>query len=257
MARYSAYISRGSLNGQSDGNYWLGAATAKLAVLHGYAVCVTYLKNRDAANAVIDEIKANGGHAIAVAANVSLESDVVNLFKTVDAQLGTVTALVNNAGILEKQIRVENVDAARLSRILAANVIGPFLCAREAVRRMSHKFGGRGGAIVNVSSAASRLGSAGEYVDYAASKGAIDTLTIGLSREVAEEGIRVNAVRPAFIYTDMHASGGEPGRVDRLKASLPMRRGGHPEEVANAIIWLLSDEASYTTGTFIELAGGR
>lgn len=241
----------------TGGSRGIGAATAKLAALHGYAVCVTYLKNRDAANAVIDEIKANGGHAIAVAANVSLESDVVNLFETVDNQLGTVTALVNNAGTLEKQIRVENVDAARLSRILAANVIGPFLCAREAVRRMSHKHGGRGGAIVNVSSAASRLGSAGEYVDYAASKGAIDTLTIGLSREVAEEGIRVNAVRPAFIYTDMHASGGEPGRVDRLKASLPMRRGGHPEEVANAIIWLLSDEASYTTGTFIELAGGK
>jgi len=241
----------------TGGSRGIGAATAKLAALHGYAVCVTYLKNRDAANAVIDEIKANGGHAIAVAANVSLESDVVNLFETVDTQLGTVTALVNNAGILEKQIRVENVDAARLSRILAANVIGPFLCAREAVRRMSHKHGGRGGAIVNVSSAASRLGSAGEYVDYAASKGAIDTLTIGLSREVAEEGIRVNAVRPAFIYTDMHASGGEPGRVDRLKASLPMRRGGYPEEVANAIIWLLSDEASYTTGTFIELAGGK
>jgi NAD(P)-dependent dehydrogenase (short-subunit alcohol dehydrogenase family) len=170
----------------TGGSRGIGAATAKLAALHGYAVCVTYLKNRDAANAVIDEIKANGGHAIAVAANVSLESDVVNLFKTVDTQLGTVTALVNNAGILEKQIRVENVDAARLSRILAANVIGPFLCAREAVRRMSHKHGGRGGAIVNVSSAASRLGSAGEYVDYAASKGAIDTLTIGLSREVAE-----------------------------------------------------------------------
>ena len=241
----------------TGGSRGIGAATAKLAALHGYAVCITYLKNRDAANAVIDEIKANVGHAIAVAADVSLESDVVNLFKTVDTQLGTVTALVNNAGILEKQIRVENVDAARLSRIMATNVIGPFLCAREAVRRMSHKHGGRGGSIVNVSSAASRLGSAGEYVDYAASKGAIDTLTIGLSREVAEEGIRVNAVRPAFIYTDMHASGGEPGRVDRLKASLPMRRGGHPEEVANAIIWLLSDEASYTTGTFIELAGGK
>ncbi len=241
----------------TGGSRGIGAATARLAARHGYAVCVTYLKNRDAANAVIDEIKANGGRAIAVAANVSLESDVVNLFKTVDTELGTLTALVNNAGILEKQIRVESVDAARLSRILAANVIGPFLCAREAVKRMSHNHGGRGGAIVNVSSAASRLGSAGEYVDYAASKGAIDTLTIGLSREVAEEGIRVNAVRPAFIYTDMHASGGEPGRVDRLKASLPMKRGGHPEEVANAIIWLLSDEASYTTGTFIELAGGK
>jgi NAD(P)-dependent dehydrogenase (short-subunit alcohol dehydrogenase family) len=154
-------------------------------------------------------------------------------------------------------MRVEDIDAARLNRIFATNVVGSFLCAREAVKRMSIKHGGRGGAIVNVSSAASRLGSAGEYVDYAASKGAIDTLTIGLSREVAEEGIRVNAVRPAFIYTDMHADGGEPGRVDRIKESLPMKRGGYPTEVANAIIWLLSDEASYTTGTFMELAGGK
>ena len=154
-------------------------------------------------------------------------------------------------------MRVEDVEAARLNRILAVNVVGPFLCAKEAVKRMSIKHGGHGGAIVNVSSAASRLGSAGEYVDYAASKGAIDTLTIGLSREVAEEGIRVNAVRPAFIYTDMHADGGEPGRVDRIKETLPMKRGGQPTEVANAIIWLLSDEASYTTGTFIDLAGGK
>lgn len=241
----------------TGGSRGIGAATAKLAALRGYAVCVNYLKNRDAANAVVEEIKKNGGHAIAVAADVSLESDVDKLFRFVDAKLGTLTALVNNAGVLEKQIRVESIDAARLSRILTANVIGPFLCAREAVRRMSHKHGGRGGSIVNVSSAASRLGSAGEYVDYAASKGAIDTLTIGLSREVADEGIRVNAVRPAFIYTDMHASGGEPGRVDRIKETLPMKRGGHPVEVANAIIWLLSDEASYATGTFIELAGGK
>lgn len=241
----------------TGGSRGIGAATAKLAASRGYAVCVNYLNNREAANAVVDEIQAKGGHAIAVAADVSLETDVENLFKAVDAQLGIVTALVNNAGILEKQIRVEDVDAARLSRIFTANIIGPFLCAREAVKRMSFKHGGRGGTIVNVSSAASRLGSAGEYVDYAASKGAIDTLTIGLSREVAEEGIRVNAVRPAFIYTDMHASGGEPGRVDRIKDSLPMKRGGHPTEVANAIIWLLSDEASYTTGTFIDLAGGK
>ncbi|MDH3444692.1 MAG: SDR family oxidoreductase [Deltaproteobacteria bacterium] len=241
----------------TGGSRGIGAATAKLGASRGYAVCVNYRNNRDAADAVVDEIKANGGHAIAAAADVSLESDVDNLFKIVDAQLGTVTALVNNAGILEKQIRVEDVDAARLNRILAANVIGPFLCAREAVRRMSVKHEGRGGAIVNVSSAASRLGSAGEYIDYAASKGAIDTLTIGLSREVAGEGIRVNAVRPAFIYTDMHASGGEPGRVNGIMESLPMKRGGRPEEVANAILWLLSDEASYTTGTFIDLAGGK
>ncbi len=235
----------------------IGAATATLAATHGYAVCVNYHTNQKAANAVVDEIKSHGGHAIAVAADVSLESDVIKLFQTVDEQLGPVTALVNNAGILEKQMRVEDIDAPRLNRIFATNVIGSFLCVRESIKRMSTKHGGNGGSIVNVSSAASRLGAAGEYVDYAASKGAIDTLTIGLSREVAEEGIRVNAVRPAFIYTDMHASGGEPGRVDRIKNTLPMKRGGHPMEVANAIIWLLSDEASYTTGTFIDMAGGR
>jgi len=235
----------------------IGAATAKLAAARGYAVCVNYHKNNKAADEIVEEIIANGGISIAVAADVSLESDVKRLFDIVDAKLGIVTALVNNAGILEKQMRVEDIDAARLNRIFAANVIGSFLCAKEAVRRMSVKRGGCGGSIVNVSSAASRLGSAGEYVDYAASKGAIDTLTIGLSREVAEDGIRVNAVRPAFIYTEMHADGGEPGRVDRIKGSLPMKRGGQPVEVANAIMWLLSDEASYTTGTFIELAGGK
>ncbi|MBX3730269.1 MAG: SDR family oxidoreductase [Candidatus Sumerlaeia bacterium] len=235
----------------------IGAATAKLAASHGYSVCVNYRSSRDAALAVVGEINGSGGQAIALQADVSLEPEVEHLFRVVDSELGVVTALVNNAGILEQQIRVEDVDAARLGRVLAANVIGPFLCAREAVRRMSLKHGGRGGAIVNVSSAASRLGSAGEYVDYAASKGAIDSFTIGLSREVAGEGIRVNAVRPAFIYTDIHASGGEPGRVDRIKDSLPMKRGGQPEEVAQAILWLLSDAASYTTGTFIELAGGR
>ncbi len=241
----------------TGGSRGIGAATARLAATRGYDVCVNYHKNHTAAEEVVGEIRKNGGKAIAVAADVSVESDVENLFRAVDAQLGPVTALVSNAGILEKQMRVEDIDAARLHRILTANVIGPFLCAREAVRRMSTKHGGKGGAIVNVSSAASRLGSANEYVDYAASKGAIDTLTIGLSREVAEEGIRVNAVRPAFIYTNMHADGGEPGRVDRIKETLPMKRGGHPLEVANAIIWLLSDEASYTTGTFIDLAGGR
>ncbi len=241
----------------TGGGRGIGAATARLAASRGYAVCINYRTNRETAETVVDEIKANGGNAIAVAADVSLESDVENLFKVVDTQLGNITALVNNAGIVEKQIRVEDVDTARLKRIFSTNVIGSFLCAREAVKRMSVKHGGMGGAIVNVSSAASRLGSAGEYVDYAASKGAIDTLTIGLSKEVAEEGIRVNAVRPAFIYTDMHASGGEPGRVDRIKDSLPMKRGGHPDEVANAIVWLLSEEASYVTGTFVDLAGGK
>lgn len=241
----------------TGGSRGIGAATARLAASRGYAVCVNYHKNKAAADAVVGEIEANGGKAMAISADISLESDVKTLFRVVDAQLGPINALVNNAGILEKQMRVEDVDAARLNRIFSANVVGSFLCAREAVKRMSTKHGGQGGAIVNVSSAASRLGSAGEYVDYAASKGAIDTFTTGLSREVADEGIRVNAVRPAFIYTDMHADGGEPGRVDRIKEFLPMKRGGHPIEVANAILWLLSDEASYTTGTFIDLAGGR
>ncbi|MBE0612690.1 MAG: SDR family oxidoreductase [Burkholderiales bacterium] len=235
----------------------IGAATARLAAARGYAVCVNYLKNRAAADAVVADIEAAGGQALAIRADVAEEAEVVELFNCVDRQLGTLTALVNNAGILETQMRVDEMDAARLNRILVANVTSCFLCAREAVRRMSTKHGGSGGAIVNVSSAASRIGSAGEYVDYAASKGAVDTLTIGLSREVAEEGIRVNAVRPGFIYTDIHASGGEPERVDRVKAFVPMKRGGQPEEVANAILWLLSDEASYATGTFIDLAGGR
>lgn len=241
----------------TGGSRGIGAATARLAAARGYAVCVNYLKNQAAADAVVSEITANGGRAIAVAADVSLEEDVVKLFKTVDEQLGTLTALVNNAGILETQMRVDQMDAARLNRIFTANVTSCFLCAREAVRRMSTAHGGHGGAIVNVSSAAARLGSAGEYVDYAASKGAVDTLTIGLSREVAAEGIRVNAVRPGFIYTDIHASGGEPGRVDRLKDAIPMKRGGHADEVANAILWLLSDEASYAAGAFIDVAGGK
>ncbi len=235
----------------------IGAATARLAAARGYAVCVNYLKNRTAAEAVVAEIEAGGGQAIAVAADVAVEAEVVEMFKTVDRQLGILTALVNNAGVLETQMRVEDMDAARLNRVLAANVTSCFVCAREAVRRMSTRHGGSGGAIVNVSSAASRLGSAGEYVDYAASKGAVDTLTIGLAREVATEGIRVNAVRPGFIYTDIHASGGEPERVDRVKEFVPMKRGGRPEEVATAILWLLSDEASYATGSFIDLAGGR
>lgn len=235
----------------------IGAATARLAAVRGYAVCVNYLHNRAAADAVVADISAAGGQAIAVAADVSSEPQVAELFRAVDRQLGTLTALVNNAGILETQMRVDEMDAGRLSRVFAANVSSCFLCAKEAVRRMSSKHGGSGGAIVNVSSAASRIGSAGEYVDYAASKGAVDTLTIGLAREVATEGIRVNAVRPGFIYTDIHASGGEPGRVDRVKEFVPMKRGGQPEEVAAAILWLLSDEASYATGTFIDLAGGR
>ncbi len=235
----------------------IGAATAILASERGYAVCVNYLRNRTAAHAVVDAIEQAGGKAIAVAADVAMEADVIRLFETVDRTWGPLTALVNNAGILERQMRLEDMDAARLNRIFTTNITGYFLCAREAVRRMSTKNRGAGGAIVNVSSGAARLGSPGEYVDYAASKGAIDTMTIGLAQEVAAEGIRVNAVRPGYIYTDIHASGGEPGRVDRVRAYVPMQRGGEAIEVARAILWLLSDEASFSTGTFIDVTGGR
>ena len=235
----------------------IGAATARLAARQGYSVCVNYRRDGAAADAVVKDIEARGGRAAAVAADVADEEDVVRLFETCDRTLGPLTGLVNNAGILETQMRLETMTAARLTRVLAINVIGAFLCAREAVRRMSTRHGGRGGAIVNLSSAAARLGSPGEYVDYAASKGAIDTMTVGLSQEVAEEGIRVNAVRAGFIYTEMHASGGEPDRVDRVKAFVPMKRGGTADEVARAIVWLLSDEASYTTGSFIDVTGGR
>lgn len=241
----------------TGGSRGIGAATARLAGQRGYAVCVNYRQDRVAAEGVVQVLEAGGARAIAVAADVSVEGDVQRLFATVDDTLGPLTALVNNAGILETQMRVEAMGAARLQRIFATNVVGPFLCAREAVRRMSTRHGGKGGAIVNVSSAAARLGSPGEYVDYAASKGALDTLTIGLAQEVAEEGIRVNAVRAGFIHTSMHASGGEPNRIERVKASVPMKRGGTPEEVAQAILWLLSDEASFTTGSFVDVAGGR
>ena len=235
----------------------IGAATACLAASRGYSVCVNYRRDRGAADAVVKAIEQTGSNAVAVQADVAIEGDVVRLFETCDRELGTLSALVNNAGILETQMRVEAMDAARLQRVFATNVCGAFLCAREAVRRMSTRHGGRGGAIVNVSSGASRLGSPNEYVDYAASKGATDTLTIGLAREVAEDGIRVNAVRPGFIYTGIHASGGEPNRVERVKTGVPMKRGGTAEEVARAILWLLSDEASYTTGAFIDVTGGK
>ena len=241
----------------TGGSRGIGAATARLAAARGYAVCLSYRSNADAAAAVVADIERAGGQAIALAADVASQADVLRLFERVDARLGRLTALVNNAGILERQTTLLDIDAGRLQRVLATNVIGAFLCAREAVRRMSTKLGGAGGAIVNVSSMASKLGSPGEYVDYAASKGAIDSMTIGLAREVAAEGIRVNAVRPGVIYTDIHASGGEPGRVDRVKSAVPMRRGGTADEVARAILWLLSEEASYSTGTFIDVSGGR
>jgi NAD(P)-dependent dehydrogenase (short-subunit alcohol dehydrogenase family) len=241
----------------TGGSRGIGAETARLAAERGYAVCVNYRRNREAAGAIVAAIAAAGGTALAVGADVAQEADVVRLFQTVDAELGPVAVLINNAGILERQTRVEHIDAPRLDRVFATNVRGAFLCAREAVRRMSTAHGGAGGAIVNVSSRAAQLGAPGEYVDYAASKAALDALTIGLAREVAAEGIRVNGVRAGIIYTDIHADGGEPNRVDRLGPTLPMKRGGHAIEVARAILWLASDEASYSTASFIDVAGGR
>ena len=241
----------------TGGSRGIGAATARLAAASGYAVCISYLRNSEAADAVVQDIVNAGGKAMAVAADVSVEDDIMRLFEQVDAQLGRVTALVNNAGILERHMRVEEMDAGRLSRVLAANVIGSFLCAREAVKRMSTRHGGSGGAIVNLSSAASRLGSPNEYVDYAASKGAIDTFTKGLALEVAAEGIRVNAVRPGIIDTDIHASGGAPDRVEKLRGSIPMQREGSAEEVADAILYLMSDRSSYVTASIVEVTGGR
>ena len=241
----------------TGGGRGIGAATARLAARHDYAVCISYRNNGDAANRVKHDIEDAGGTAFAFAHDVSREEAVVKLFEEVDWSCGRLDALVNNAGMLESQMRVDQMTAGRLQRVLGTNVIGSFLCCREAVRRMSTTHGGSGGAIVNLSSAASRLGSPGEYVDYAAAKAAVDTLTLGLAREVASEGIRVNAVRPGLIYTDIHASGGEPGRVERLSRTIPMGRGGTAEEVAAAILWLLSDEASYVTGSILDVTGGR
>jgi NAD(P)-dependent dehydrogenase (short-subunit alcohol dehydrogenase family) len=242
------------ITGSSRG---IGATTALLAAEKGYTVCINYLHNEQAAGDVIDQIKSKGGDAFAYRADVSDALAISDMFRKIDRDAGPLSALVNNAGILEQQARVDEMDTERLGRVIRQNIISCFLCAKEAILRMSAKHGGTGGAIVNVSSVAAKTGSPNEYVDYAATKGAIDSFTIGLAKEVAEEGIRVNAVRPGFIYTDIHASGGEPGRVDRIKGSVPMKRGGQPGEVAAAILWLLSDEASYTTGSFIDIAGGR
>lgn len=241
----------------TGGGRGIGASCALLAAQQGYKVCVNYRSDAEAAINVVAAIEDMGGTALAIQADVSDEAAVERMFALVDERLGRLTALINNAGNLSRQMRVEQMTAERINRIMATNVTGSFLCAREAVRRMSTKHGGSGGSIVNISSRAAVLGSAGEYVDYAASKAAMDALTIGLSKEVANEKIRVNSVRPGLIRTEMHASGGEPNRVDRLQSFVPMERGGEPIEVARAALWLLSDEASYTTGTFIDVSGGR
>nr|MBF0681370.1 SDR family oxidoreductase [Pseudomonas sp.] len=235
----------------------IGAATARLAAAEGYALCLNYHHREDAAQALLEELRSRGTRAIAVAADVADEGQVARLFAAVDAEFGRLDVLVNNAGMLERQMRLDEMDAARLMRVFAVNVTGSFLCAREAVRRMSTRHGGQGGAIVNVSSIAAKLGAPNEYIDYAAAKGAIDSMTLGLAKEVAAEGIRVNAVRPGVIRTEIHASGGEPGRVERVSASVPMGRGGEAEEVAEAILWLASDKASYASGALLDISGGR
>lgn len=241
----------------TGGSRGIGAATARLAAAHGYDVCISYLRNEEAANQVVASIESNGGRAIAMKADVSSEKEVASLFSAVDGAFGRLDALVNNVGILEQQMRVIDMTPERLQRIFSANVFGYIYCCQQAIRRMSTRHGGNGGAIVNVSSVASRTGSPNEYVDYAASKGAVDVFTIGVAKEVALEGIRVNAVRPGVVYTDIHALGGEPARVDRVRESVPMRRGGQPEEIAAGILWLLSDAASYATGSILDLTGGR
>jgi NAD(P)-dependent dehydrogenase (short-subunit alcohol dehydrogenase family) len=238
----------------TGGSRGIGAATARLAATRGYAVCVNYRRERDAAERLAKEI---GAGAIAVAGDVSDEGDVLRLFETVDRELGPVSALVNNAGIVDLGTRVEALTPARLQRMFAVNVFGSFLCAREAVKRMSRRHGGKGGVIVNLSSIAAKLGGPGEYVDYAAAKGAIDTFTVGLAKEVGDEGIRVNAVRPGIIRTEIHLSSGDPGRVERIGAAAPLGRPGKAEEVARVILWLASEESSYMSGALVDVSGGR
>ncbi|EHY79457.1 short chain dehydrogenase [Stutzerimonas stutzeri ATCC 14405 = CCUG 16156] len=235
----------------------IGAATARLAAHQGYALCLNYHQREDAVKQVLEQVHAAGASAITVKADVANESQVLQMFEMIDREFGRLDVLVNNAGMLEQQMRLEQMDAARWMRVLGTNVIGSFLCAREAIKRMSNQHGGQGGSIINLSSIAARLGAPGEYIDYAAAKGAIDSMTVGLAREVAGEGIRVNAVRPGVIDTEIHASGGEPDRIERVKASVPMGRGGKAEEVAEAILWLASEHASYTTGALLDVSGGR
>jgi NAD(P)-dependent dehydrogenase (short-subunit alcohol dehydrogenase family) len=241
----------------TGGSRGIGAATARIAARDGYDVAISYVNDAAAAGSVVDECHAAGVRAIAVRSDVSVEADVLAMFDAVDAELGHPRVLVNNAGTLHRAARLDEFDVERLREVFEVNVIGALIVLREAVRRMSTRHGGTGGAIVNVSSAAAYLGSPNEFIDYAASKGALDTITIGLSKEVATEGIRVNAVRPGLIYTDIHTRSGIVDRVDRLASGTPMQRGGRPEEVAEAILWLASDAASYVTGTFVNCTGGR
>ena len=235
----------------------IGAATARLAAAHGWRVAVSYVRDEGAARKVVSEIEEQGGEAFMVRADVASEAEIMGMFEAVDGRFGSLEGLVNNAGVVDVKARVDEMSVERLERQMRINVIGSILCAREAVKRMSTKHGGHGGAIVNVSSVAAVLGAANEYVDYAAAKGAIDTFTVGLAREVAEEGVRVNAVRPGVTDTDIHASGGQPGRAERVAHMVPMKRPGKAEEIARAIVWLLSDDASYTTGALLDVSGGR
>lgn len=241
----------------TGGSRGVGAATARLAAAQGYDVAISYVANEAAAQAVVTDVQALGRRALAVRADSADPDQIAGLFNAIDREFDRLDVLVNNAAIIARQSRLEDLAFERMQRIFAVNSLGPMLCAQQAARRMSQRHNGRGGAIINISSAAARLGSPNEYVDYAASKGALESFTIGFSKEVAREGIRVNCVRPGHIYTEMHASGGEPGRVDRIKDTVPMGRGGQPEEVARAILWLAGAEASYVTGTFVDVTGGK
>ncbi|CAG9177289.1 glucose 1-dehydrogenase [Cupriavidus pampae] len=241
----------------TGGSRGVGAATARLAAAHGYDVAITYVSRESDALAVVADVEASGRRALAVRADSADPEQVAQLFGKIDKTFGRIDVLVNNAAILARQSRLEDLGFERMQRIFAVNALGPILCAQQAVKRMSHRYQGRGGSVINISSGAARLGSPNEYIDYAASKGALETFTTGFAKEVARDGIRVNCVRPGHIYTEMHASGGEPGRVDRVKDAIPMGRGGQPEEVARAILWLASEEASYITGTFLDVTGGR
>ncbi|MEJ7138113.1 SDR family oxidoreductase [Amphibiibacter pelophylacis] len=241
----------------TGGSRGIGAATVRLAAQRGDAVAFSYFSDAVSAQTLVDQIESSGGQALAVQADIAQEADVLRLFQTVDERFGRLDALVNNAATIAPMTRLADMDAARIARLFATNAVGPMLCAREAVRRMSTQRGGAGGAIVNISSRASRIGAPGQYIDYAATKAAIDTLTVGLAKEVAAEGIRVNTVAPGMIHTDIHAAAGDADRIAKVQSAIPLQRGGEPEEIARAILWLLSDEASYVTGACLDVAGGR